>query len=90
MDKRIEDPSLPVQVGEVHTGIAASLEINPLVVANLTFRESEIEKAWWSPIGSAEEELKKRQEGWKAGLGPKVETWTEIMIREFLKDLGQA
>ena len=85
-DKRIEDPLLPVQVGWVHTGIAAVLKVNPLVMSRLVFRASEIAKAWWVPFGKVKQELEKRQENWAKGVGPKVETWTEIMIEEFWKD----
>ena len=85
-DKRIEDPILPVQVGWVHTGIAAVLEVDPRTTNQLLFRSSEIAKAWWIPFGRVEEELEKRQNDWIKGRGPKVETWTEIMIKEFWKD----
>ena len=85
-DKRIEDPLLPVQVGWVHTGIAAVLEINSRVVSHLTFPTSEIAKAWWVPFSKVEEEMEKRQGDWNRGKEPKIETWTEIMIKEFWKD----
>ena len=84
-DKRIEDPLLPVQVGWVHTGIAAVLEVEPQEVSHLTFRTSEIAKAWWVPYKDVEKELVKRQSDWIKGKNSKVESWTEILIREFWK-----
>lgn len=85
-DKRIEDPLLAVQVGWVHTAIAAVLEVNPQTAQYLTFRTSEIAKAWWVPFAKVEKELKTKQEDWFKGKGPKVETWSEIMIKEFWED----
>ncbi|MBI4157860.1 hypothetical protein HY502_03370 [Candidatus Woesebacteria bacterium] len=87
VDKRIEDPSLKVQVGEVHMGIAAAMEVDPQVVSTLTLRESEIAEAWWVPLDKAKAELEKRQKDWEAKMGPKVEGWSEILIKEFWKDL---
>jgi len=62
------------------------LEINPRTTNQLLFRTSEIAKAWWTSFVRVEEELEKRQNDWIKGRGPKVETWTEIMIKEFWKD----
>ncbi len=85
-DKRIEDPLFSVQVGWVHTGIAAVLEVNAEFTDHLTFRSSEIANSWWVPFDKVEKELKIKQGSWLKGKGPKIETWTEIMIREFWKD----
>ena len=84
-DRRKEGPSLPVQVGEVHVGVAAYLEIEPLAVSHLTLRLNEIAEAWWVPFEKVQEELQTRQANHKAVFGAKVEGWTEIMIKEFSK-----
>ncbi|OGM60985.1 hypothetical protein A3A75_01880 [Candidatus Woesebacteria bacterium RIFCSPLOWO2_01_FULL_39_10] len=84
-DKRIEDPLLSVQVGWVHTGIAAVLEVNPEFIDHLTFRSSEIANAWWVPFDKVEKELRTKQGNWLKGKGPKIESWAEIMIKEFWK-----
>lgn len=85
-DRRIENPDLEVQVGQVHTGLVAVLEIEPLTASGVDYRDSEIGKAWWMPFDLVEEEFSVLDREWQQGKGPKVESWTEIVIKEFWRD----
>lgn len=83
-DPRIEDPSRKVQVGQVHTGIATILELDPQNTQYLKSKISEIQRVWWVKLSDAEKVFNKLMKNFANGKGPKVETWTEIMIRIFL------
>lgn len=85
-DERVEDPSIEIQVGWVHTGIAAFIEIDPETTKDLRFRTRETEKAWWVPFKEVERDLETTMKQAQLGKGPNVETWTEIMLREFWPD----
>ena len=80
-DKRIEDPHRKVQVGEVHTGIVAVLDVDPYTTVRLNFRETEIARAWWVPFDQIGSELFKRQNTPEG-----IDSWTEVAIREFWGD----
>ncbi len=83
-DNRIEDKSLKVQVGWVHTGLAAFIELDRTNVEKLRFRSSEVHNAWWYDISKINEVIKDLTKKYKLGTGPKVETWTEIMVKIFV------
>lgn len=85
-DGRYEDPFVNVQVGWVHTGIAAILEVDKEAVEYLTFRKSEVAKVWWVPFNKVLRELRVREKDWQRGKGSKVETWTEVVLKEFWTD----
>src|SRR3989344_3559839 len=85
-DERMEDPSIEVQVGWVHTGIATIIELDPETTTKLIFHTRETAKAWWVPFDKVFEDLNNKIKAAQQGKGPLVESWTEIMIKEFWSD----
>lgn len=71
-----------IPVGHVHAAIAALVELKketPITVGKLQFPAHEVADAWWVPVGRAMTEFKKHRHD--------MESWSEIMIREFLPRL---
>ena len=85
-DERLEDPSIEIQVGWVHTGIATIIELDPETTTKLHFHTRETAKAWWVPFDKVFEELNHKMKVAQQGKGPLVESWTETMIKEFWSD----
>ncbi len=85
-DARFLDPLDKIQVEWAHTAIGAVIEIEPLFTNHLTFRLSEIKKAWWIPFEGVEKEFETRMLDWIEGKGPRVERWSEVLIKEFWQD----
>ncbi|MDO8599857.1 MAG: hypothetical protein Q7R44_00385 [bacterium] len=88
-DARFEDPFVDIQVGWVHTGVVAVIEVDPDSLEHLTYKLREIADAWWVPLKDIQKELEKKQSDYAGGQGPKVESWTEVVLREFWPDFLQ-
>lgn len=80
MDNRITNPEDKIQVGQVHLCLPALIELDPESIDELRFDLREVARVWWVPRGNTQETL----ESYQAIPGVTVESWTEIMIREFL------
>lgn len=46
-------------------------------------------KAWWVNYKDVLKEFKERTKAYASGKGPAIESWTEIMIKEFWPDVDK-
>ncbi len=80
LDNRVTDPTVSVQVGWVHLCLPVVIELDPNSIKKIHYLKDEIKRAWWEPLITVSDLLNQYQQK----LGVSVESWTEVMIREFL------